>query len=255
MKSRVQTLWIPDMESYEPYVRSLCHMARALENTGRNYGTMKRVVVIGMSKRSVESYVKQLLNSSTLPNTLVCYGIDESPVSHKEFTFSGAHIVLMHDLRYACHESLGRVAGRVVDIIDSLKQKDGDKELKNTCLSVVYQIPSLWSNILEYGANSFINMGSKHVEYRSGLVSSVSLDALMKCYENKDYHELHAEVITIGKEFLCVQPDELLNKVGNLLWSLASTGSKFEKTHKIVFHEDFRRLFFEEYILRDFRGF
>lgn len=253
--SRVQTLWIPCQNSYEAYVRSLCHMARALENNDLNYGKTKPVVVIGMSKRSVESYVKQLLNSNTLPNTLVCFGIDGVPVAHKEFSYSGSHVVLMHDLRYASDESLCRVSGQVLEIIDSLKQKPGQTELRNSALSLVYQIPTLWSHILDYGARSFVNMESKHVGYQSNLASSISIDDLMSCRENEDYHKLHAETITIGQEFLCLQPDELLRQVNNLMWSLGSTHSKHSENYKIVFHEHFRHLFFIEYILRDFTGF
>ena len=253
--SRVQTLWIPVMESYDAYVRSLCHMARALENNGLNYGKSKPVVIIGLSKRSVESYVKQLLNSNSLPNTLICFGIDEPPVSHKEFSFASSHIVLMHDLRYASDDSLGRVSGRVLDIIDTLKQKPGQTELKNSALSLVYQTPDLWAHILDYGARSYVNLESKHVSYQSNLISSISIDSLMSCKENEDYHKLHAETITIGQEFLCIQPDILLTQIHNLLWSLGSTHSKFAENHRIVFHEHFRHLFFMEYILRDFTGF
>lgn len=253
--SRVQTLWIPDMESYEPYVRSLCHMARALENTGLHYGKLKRVVIVGLSKRSVESYVKQLINSNTLPNTLVCFGIDESPVSHKEFTYAGAHIVLMHDLRYADSNSMGKVANRVLQIIESLKQKPDDTELKNSSLSIVYQMPALWTNILEYGASTHMGMADSHIAYQNGLVSSIGIDALMKCESNQDYHELHAQTITIGLEFFCIRIDHLLPKIHNLLWSLACEDSKFKKDYRVVFHEDFRRLFFEEFLLRDFQGF
>jgi hypothetical protein len=46
MKSRVQHMYIPAMGSFDPYVRSLCHMARALENNGLNYGTSKPVLLI-----------------------------------------------------------------------------------------------------------------------------------------------------------------------------------------------------------------
>lgn len=253
--SRVQTLWIPCQDSYEAYVRSLCHMARALENAGTNFGKSKKVVIVGMSKRSVESYVKQLLNSNNLPNTLVCFGIDEPHISHKEFAYTGAHLVLMHDLRYASDDALCKISSRVLGIIDSLKQKDDDKDIKNGQLSLVYQIPSLWSRLLDIGSEQFIRLENSHVSYQPGLVSSIRIDDLMRCYDTKDYHELHAPVITIGEEFLCVQPSDLLLKIPNLLWSLASTNSKYEKNHRIVFHENFRRLFFEEYILRDFQGF
>ena len=253
--SRVQTLCILATESYDAYVRSLCHMARALENNGLNYGKSKPVVVIGLSKRSVESYVRQLLNSNTLPNTLVCFGVDEPKVSHKEYSFAGSHVVLMHDLRYASNESLNQVAGRVLDIIDTLKQKPGQTELKNSALSLVYQTPDLWAHILEYGARSYVNLESNHVGYQLNLASSISIDDLMSCRENEDYHKLHAETITIGQEFLCIQPDELLRQVNNLMWSLGSTHSKHAENYKIVFHEHFRHLFFIEYILRDFKGF
>lgn len=255
MKSRVQHAYIPNMESFDPYVRSLCHMARSIENTGANYGKLKRVVVIGVSKRVVEAYVKQLLSTSALPNTLVCFGVDESPISHREYEYAGAHVVLMHDLSYAGDSALGKVAKRVLEIIDSLKQKDGDTELKNSELSMVYSNPRLWDAILDHGAATYTCLKNAHIEYHSDLVSSVSIDTLMKCYDNQDYHELHASMITIGEEFLCLLPSALLSKIPNLLWSLGSSGSEFEKTHKIILHEDFRRLFFEEYILRDFQGF
>lgn len=255
MKSRVQHAYIPCMESFDPYVRSLCHMARALENTGLNYGKSKRVVIIGCSKRVVEAYVKQLLNANNLPSTLICFGVDEPPVSHRDYTYAGAHIVLMHDLTYVGTDTMGKVAKRVLEIIDSLKQKDSDTALKNSELSMVYSNPNLWNSILDYGAATHLNMSDKHIEYRSGLVSSVGLDALMKCESNQDYHEIRADTITIGMEFLCIRPDQLLSKVHNLLWSLACDNSKFKETYRVIFHEDFRRLFFEEYILRDFRGF
>ena len=251
--SRVQTLWIPDMESYEPYIRSLCHMARALGNTDTNYGKMKRVVFIGLSKRSVESYVKQLLNSNTLPNTLVCFGIDEPPVSHREFSFIGSHVVLMHDLSYAGDNAMGRVSQRVLEIILSLKQKPEDRDLKNGSLSLVYQSPMLWSYIRDNGASMYSH--HPHIQYAEGLVSSVGVDQLMSCKNNEDYHQLHAPTITIGLEFFYVKPDELLSKLGNLMWSLASTSSKFKDNYKIVLHDDFRLTFFEEFLLRDFKGF
>lgn len=255
MKSRVQHAYIPDMESFEPYVRSLCHMARALENSGLNYGKLKRVVIIGTSKRVVEAYVKQLLNTNNLPHTLICFGVDEPPISHRDYTYAGAHVVLMHDLTYVDNGTMNKVATRVLEIIDSLKQKEGDTDLKNSELSLVYSNPHLWSAILDYGAASFMNIGGSNIEYRSGLVSSIGLDALMKCESNQEYHELRAETITIGLEFFCVRTDYLLSKVHNLLWSLACDDCKFKKNHRIIFHEDFRRLFFEEYILRDFKGF
>ncbi|AXG67287.1 hypothetical protein HOU09_gp243 [Dickeya phage vB_DsoM_AD1] len=255
MKSRVQHAYIPDMGSFDPYVRSLCHMARALENNGLNYGKSKPVVIIGTSKRVVEAYVKQLLNTNNLPNTLICFGVDEPPVSHRDYTYAGAHVVLMHDLTYVCSDTMNKVATRVLEIIDSLKQKEGDTDLKNSELSLVYSNPHLWSAILDYGAASFMNMAGRNIEYRSGLVSSIGLDALMKCESNQEYHELRAETITIGLEFFCVRTDYLLSKVHNLLWSLACDDCKFKKNHRIIFHEDFRRLFFEEYILRDFKGF
>ena len=255
MKSRVQHAYIPDMESFEPYVRSLCHMARALENTGLNYGKLKRVVILGSSKRVVEAYVKQLLNANNLPNTLICFGVDEPPVSHRDYTYAGAHVVLMHDLAYAGNDTMDKVAKRVLEIIDSLKQKDSDTELKNSELSMVYSNPQLWNAILDFGAETFARMSDKHIEYRSGLVSSVGLDALMKCESNQDYHAIRADAITIGMEFLCIRPDHLLPKIHNLLWSLACDDSKFKDTYRVIFHEDFRRLFFEEYLLRDFQGF
>jgi len=251
--SRVQTLWIPDMESYEPYIRSLCHMARALENNGLNYGKMKRVVFIGLSKRSVESYVKQLLNSNTLPNTLVCFGIDEPPVSHREFSFIGSHVVLMHDLTYAGDNAMGRVSQRVLEIILSLKQKPEDRELKNGALSLVYQNPMLWSYIRDNGASMYMN--AVHIQYAEGLVSSIGVDQLMSCKDNEDYHKLHAPVITIGLEFFYVKPDELLSKLCNLMWSLGSTTCEFKDNYKIVLHDDFRLAFFEEFLLREFKGF
>lgn len=251
--SRIQTLWIPDMESYEPYIRSLCHMARALENNGLNYGKMKRVVFIGLSKRSVESYVKQLLNSNTLPNTLVCFGIDEPPVSHREFSYIGSHVVLMHDLTYAGDNAMGRVSQRVLEIILSLKQKPEDRELKNGALSLVYQNPMLWSYIRDNGASMYMN--AAHIQYAEGLVSSIGVDQLMSCKDNEDYHKLHAPVITIGLEFFYVKPDELLAKIGNLMWSLGSTTSEFKDNYKIVLHDDFRLAFFEEFLLREFKGF
>lgn len=255
MKSRVQHAYIPNMESFDPYVRSLCHMARSIENTGANYGKLKRVVVIGVSKRVVEAYVKQLLSTSALPNTLVCFGVDESPISHREYDYAGAHVVLMHDLSYAGDSAIGKVAKRVLEIIDSLKQKDGDTELKNSELSMVYSNPRLWDAILDHGAATYTCLKNAHIEYHSDLVSSVSIDALMKCENNQDYQALNAETITIGLEFLCVRADYLLSKIHNLLWSLACDSSPVKKNYRIVFHEDFRRLFFEEYILRDFRGF
>ena len=251
--SRVQTLWIPDMESYEPYIRSLCHMARVLENNDLNYGKMKRVVFIGLSKRSVESYAKQLLNSNTLPNTLVCFGIDESPISHKEFCYIGSHVVLMHDLTYAGDNAMGRVSQRVLEIILSLKQRPEDRELKNGSLSLVYQSPMLWSYIRENGASMYMN--SPRIQYQEGLVSSVGVEQLMSCKCNEDYHQLHAPVITLGLEFLCIKPDELLARIGNLMWSLSSTTSEFKDNYKIVLHDDLRLAFFEEYLLRDFQGF
>lgn len=251
--SRVQTLWIPDMESYEPYVRSLCHMARALENTGINYGKMKRVVFIGLSKRSVESYVKQLLNSNTLPNTLVCFGIDEPPVSHRDFSYIGAHVVLMHDLSYAGDGAMDRVTQRVLEIILSLKQKPDDRELKNGSLSLVYQNPQLWSYIRSNGASIYVN--HTRIQFAEGLISSVGVDQLMSCKNNEDYHKLHAPVITIGLEFFYVKTDELLSKISNLMWSLGTTHSKVKDNYKIVFHNDFRLEFFEEFLLRDFKGF
>lgn len=251
--SRVQTLWIPDMESYEPYVRSLCHMARALENSGLNYGKLKRVVVIGLSKRSVESYVKQLLNSSTLPNTLVCFGIDEPPVSHREFSYVGSHVVLMHDLSYAGDNAMHQVAQRVIGIILSLKQMPEDRELKNGSLSLTYQNPQLWSIIKAHGAD--IQRPNKHIQYQEGLVSSVDVGQLMACNSNEDYHKLHAPTITIGLEFFCVKPDALLARLGNLMWSLSTSNSKYKDTYKIVLHEEFRLAFFEEYLLGDHKGF
>lgn len=251
--SRIQTLWIPDMESYEPYIRSLCHMARALENNGLNYGKMKRVVFIGLSKRSVESYVKQLLNSNTLPNTLVCFGIDEPPVSHREFSFIGSHVVLMHDLTYAGDNAMVRVSQRVLEIILSLKQLPEDRELKNGALSLVYQNPMLWSYISDNGASMYMN--AAHIQYAEGLVSSIGVDQLMSCKDNEDYHKLHAPVITIGLEFFYVKPDELLSKLCNLMWSLGSTTCEFKDNYKIVLHDDFRLAFFEEFLLREFKGF
>lgn len=255
MKSRVQHAYIPNMESFDPYVRSLCHMARSIENTGANYGKLKRVVVIGVSKRVVEAYVKQLLSTSALPNTLVCFGVDESPISHREYEYAGAHVVLMHDLSYAGDSAIGKVAKRVLEIIDSLKQKDGDTELKNSELSMVYSNPRLWDAILDHGALTCPAVHGSNIGYHSGLVSSVGLDALMSCEDNQDYHTLRAETITIGAEFFCVHTDYLLSKIHNLLWSLGSEDSEFKKKHQILFHEDFQRKFFEEYILRDFRGF
>ena len=251
--SRVQTLWIPDMESYEPYVRSLCHMARALENNGLNYGKMKRVVFIGLSKRSVESYVKQLLNSNTLPNTLVCFGIDEAPNSHKEFSFIGSHVVLMHDLMYAGDNAMVRVSQRVLEIILSLKQRPEDRELKNGSLSLVYQSPMLWSYIRDNGASMYNH--NPRIQYQEGLISSIGVEQLMSCQNNEDYHKLHAPVITIGLEFFYVKPDELLSKLCNLMWSLGTTTSEVKDTYKIVLHDDFRLAFFEEFLLRDFKGF
>lgn len=252
--SRVQTLWIPDMESYEPYIRSLCHMARALENNGLNYGKMKRVVFIGLSKRSVESYVKQLLNSNTLPNTLVCFGIDEPPVSHREFSFIGAHVVLMHDLSYAGDNAMGRVSQRVLEIILTLKSKPDDTQVKNGSLCLAYQSPLLWSYIRDNGA-SIYGTNNKHIQYAEGLVSSISVDQLMSCKNNEQYQKLHAPVITIGAEFFYVKPDELLAKICNLMWSLSTTTSEYKDTYKIILHDDFRLPFFEEYLLGDFKGF
>ncbi|QZE58810.1 hypothetical protein pEaSNUABM28_00253 [Erwinia phage pEa_SNUABM_28] len=255
MKSRVQHAYIPDMESFDPYVRSLCHMARALDTPNSNYGKLKRVVIIGTSKRVVEAYVKQLLNTNTLPHTLICFGVDEPPISHRDYTYAGAHVVLMHDLTYVDSGTMDKVATRVIEIIDSLKQKPGETELKNSELSMVYSNPLLWRSIIDYGASVSLRMNGSNIEYRSGLVSSIGFDALLRCESNADYHELRADKITIGLEFFCVHTDYLLSKVHNLLWSLACDDCKFKKTHRIIFHEDFRRLFFEEYLLRDFQGF
>ncbi|QZE56445.1 hypothetical protein pEaSNUABM40_00251 [Erwinia phage pEa_SNUABM_40] len=251
--SRVQTLWIPDMESYEPYVRSLCHMARALENNGLNYGKLKRVVVIGLSKRSVESYVKQLLNSNTLPNTLVCFGIDEAPDSHKEFSFIGSHVVLMHDLTYAGDNAMHRVSQRVLEIILSLKPKPQDTELKNGALSLVYQNPMLWSFIRDTGSSMYGH--SRHIQYAEGIASTVGVDQLMSCENNEDFHKLHAQTITIGQEFFYVKTSELLSRLGSLSWSLGCINSEFRADYKIVLHEDLRIPIFEEFLLGDFGGF
>lgn len=253
MKSRVQTLWIPDMESYEPYIRSLCHMARALENNGLNYGKMKRVVFIGLSKRVTESYAKQLLNANTLPNTLVCFGIDEPPVSHNDFFYTGAHVVLMHDLIHADSSALEKISQRLTEIILSLKQRPEDKEMRNGALSLVYQNPQLWSYVLDNGAAACLY--TNRIQYAENLISSVGVEQLMSCSTNEDYAKLHALTITIGQEFFHIKPDALLAKICNLKWSLAADRSEVKAQAKIVLHDDFRRVFFEEYLLRDFQGF
>lgn len=252
--SRVQTVYIPTVETFEPYVRSLCHMARILDSDNHNYNKMKHVVIIGSSKRMAEAYVKQLMGSKDLPRNLICFGCDESPVNHREFTYLGSHVILLPELNYASEHALGKISKRVLEMILSLKQMDGDTELKNGCLTVAFQNPMLWTTIRENGAATY-SSNYANIQYQPGLVSSVGVGQLMSCNTNEEYHALHAQTITIGLEFLCVKTEHLIEKVHNLMWSLSSTGSKFKDKYTIVLHEDFRLELFEEFLLRDFRGF
>ena len=252
--SRVQNVYIPDVESFEPYVRSLCHMARILDQNGTNYNKMKHVVVIGTSKRMAEAYVRQLLGSKDLPSNLICFGCDESPVNHREFSYIGSHVVLLPELNYASESALDKISRRVIEMILSLKQKDEDTELKNGALTVTYQNPRIWSCLISCGA-VMNSPNYANIQFQKDLVSSIGVGQLMTCNTNEDYHELHAQTITIGLEFLYVKTEYLIEKLHNMLWSLGSTESKFKDKYTIVLHEDFRLALFEQYLLYDFRGF
>ncbi|EBY9527366.1 hypothetical protein D5P86_00090 [Salmonella enterica subsp. enterica serovar Infantis] len=150
--------------------------------------------------------------------------------------------------------------GTAQGISEEMKQKIfgavrewAPSELKNGSLSLTYQNPQLWSTIKAHGAD--VQRPNKHIQYQEGLISSVDVGQLMACNSNEDYHKLHAPTITIGLEFLCVKPDDLLARLGNLMWSLSTSNSKYKDTYKIVLHEQFRLAFFEEYLLGDHKGF
>lgn len=250
--SRVQTLFIPEVERFEAYVKSLLHMARTLDNSGRQYNRMKHVVVVGSTARTVEAYVKTTIGSNTVPDGVFCLGLNQAPDLYKKYDFGSAHVVLMFDLMYTSESAIQSLAHRLFDIILTLKQRPEDRELKNLPIHIVGQNWKVWDAMMESGAGNAANYecASKGLQFAPNqtfeTASCITFDQLLT--QDPNIYAKHD--ISIGREFTVIDHATLIQKLHNIKWVLQSGQTQ----HKLILDSAFQRILFEQYLCYEFQG-
>lgn len=225
--SRVQRVLQLDHEKFKGLIEGLLTYANSMADNEREYGNIRHVVFLGLSKPAVESYVRWLSPNNTIPEGVVCFGLDEPPNSHLENSLLGAHVVLMHDLRYADSDALSRIFQRLCSIIWNATSG----RLGEGCLTVYYQNPRLWDSFMQWGGDQLSTLGIIDVQKGpESLASSVtSFEEFLNLGLKWD-----AKTVTVGKEYLAIHPTELLSR-------LAEISAQIHHAHKdarlVVAHE------------------